>query len=221
MNDKQNENKKMTLRERLKNKRERAKIELLIYGIFFIGAVIFIRVSSNYTSNIKEPNTETESFIFSIKDNYEYNTQLTINDKTYEYYGKVLGNNSTINLTDDEQVKSYYLMNKKYYILEEENYILTTEEEVYPYIDYRHLNIENIKTYIKLSTKENNVYKLKISDIILNSDSKEYLTITIEEGDKNIVIDYTPLFKIIDSNTEKVLVNITYTNVDKILSLEE
>ena len=54
----------------------------------------------------------------------------------------------------------------------------------------------------------------------MNSDSEEYITIKIEEGDKNVVIDYTNLFKLTDENKEKVAVSITYSNIDNIISLE-
>jgi len=217
-----NEKKKLTLKERLKDKRERAKIELTIYGIFFIGIIIFARVIGGTTSNnIENNDEETPSFITTINDNYQYDIIVTKDEEKYHYYGKVLGNNSTINLTYEDKTNSYYLMNKKYYILEESNYILINEEEVYPYINYRYLNISTIKGYLQIAEKENNTYKVKISDLILNSESSEYITINIEEGDKNIIIDYTPLLKLADENISKVLVNITYSNIDNIISLEE
>lgn len=215
------ENKKLTLKEKLKDKRERAKIELIMYGIFFLFIIIFARVLGSTSNNIEDTNSISQSFISEVEDNYEYHTVVTINENTYEYYGKVLGNNATINLIEDGKTTSYYLMNKKYYILEGENYILSDKEEVYPYIDYHYLNIDNIKEYINLSVKENDTYKVKLSSIILNSQSEEYLTIYINEGDKNIVIDYTPLFKLTEENTNKVIVNITYNNIDNIISLEE
>lgn len=220
-NEDTNKKEKLTLKEKLKDKRERAKIELIAYGIFFIGVIIFARVLGGYTKNIDTNNLDTNSFINTIKDNYEYDIQITLNDSIYQYYGKVLGNNSTINLKVDNQINKYYLMNKKYYALEEENYILTDEETVYPYIDYRYLNIKNIMKYISIATKENKTYKIKLSDIILNNESEEYITIKVEEGDKNIIVDYTELFKITEKNIEKMVVNITYNNIGNIISLEE
>lgn len=218
----QSQKKKLTLKERLKDKREKAKLELMLYGIFFIGVIIFARVlggSSSYVANnISE---ENQSFIYSIEDNYEYDIIVTTNENTYEYYGKVLGNNSTINLVEENKTNSYYLMNKKYYVLEDNNYILTDEDEVYPYIDYRYLNISSIKEYVSLSTKENNTYKVKVADLLLNSESEDYVLINIEEGDKNIVIDYTPLLKETKENISQVVVNITYNNIGNIISLEE
>ena len=192
-NEQEKEKKKLTLKERLKDKRERAKLELIFYGIFFIGIIIFARVlGSTALSNIDD-NKETKSFIYSLNDNFEYDIKIALNDSIYEYYGKALGNNSTIKLNVEEKVNSYYLMNDKYYILEAGNYILTNEKEVYPYIDYRYLNINNIKEYINVGTKEDNTYKVKVSDLVLGSNSEEYITIDINEGDNTIVIDYAPL----------------------------
>ena len=89
------EKKKLTLRNRLKNKRERAKIELMAYGIFFIGVIIFARIIGTTTTNIQNNNSNNnnkESFIDLINDNYEYDIQIILNNDIYKYYGKVLGN---------------------------------------------------------------------------------------------------------------------------------
>lgn len=221
MKKEENIKEKLSLKERLKDKREKAKIELIFYGIFFVGVILFTKVLGSASSNIQNNTSETNSFITSIKDNYEYDIVVTLNDNMYHYYGRVLGNNSSINLKIDDEVRTYSLMNNKYYILEGENYILTDSEEVYPYIDYRYLHIELIKEYLKMATKENNTYTIKLKDILLNYESEENITINIEEGDKNIVIDYTNLLKINDENLEKVVVNITYNNINNIVSLEE
>ena len=115
MKNEDNKKKKLTLRERLKDKREKAKLELMLYGIFFIGVIIFSRVLSSGANNVDNTiNQNSESFVTLIEDNYEYDIKITMNDKIYEYYGKVLGNNSTINLKVEDNVNSYYLINKKY-----------------------------------------------------------------------------------------------------------
>ena len=47
------ETKKFNIKERWKDKRERAKIELMLYGIFFLAIIIFARISSSFSdSNI-------------------------------------------------------------------------------------------------------------------------------------------------------------------------
>lgn len=215
------EKNKKSFKERWSDKRERAKIELIAYGIFFLVVVIFVRAFGSTPSKIDSNIDTYNGFITSIEDNYEYNAIIAIDDRIYEYYGKVLGNNSTITLKTNDSEKSYYLMNNKYYLLEGDNYLITSEKEVYPYIDYYYLNIKNIKEYINLSTKENNIYKIKLSDIILNGPSDKYIELTINEGDKNIIINYTPLFQNINNNNSKIVVNITYNNINNIISLEE
>ena len=108
-------NKKLSLKDRLKDKRERAKIELMLYGIFFLGVIIFARVIGSSSSDIENNNNMSpSSFISLVEDNYEYDMLITINNNIYEYYGKVLGNNSTINLKVADEITNYYLMDKKY-----------------------------------------------------------------------------------------------------------
>ena len=222
MKNSENKKEKISLRERFKDKREKAKIELMFYGVFFVGVIIFARVLGSTSTNVQNNNDNTlNSFVYLIDDNYEYDIVLNMNDNVYYYYGKVLGNNSTINLKGDNMTKSYYLMNNKYYILENNNYILTDIDDVYPYIDYRYLNIKNIKEYLSVSTKENGTYIVQLKDILLNNQTEEYITIAVEEGDKNIVIDYTNLFKFTDESVNKLVVNITYNNINNIISLEE
>ena len=214
------EKKKLTLKEKLKDKRERAKLELLFYGIFFLAIIVFTRILSGY-NDIPKVN-DTKSFINEITDNYEYNIDINIDNNKYKYYGKRLGNNMSINKVIDNKYDYFYKMGNKYYILDTNgNYILTSVEDIYNYIDYRYLDISNIKEYIKLSTKDNNNYNIKVSDIILNSNNTNTITISIDELNNTITLDYTELFKIDNNNLNKEIVTIKYTNINKINSLEE
>lgn len=214
------EKKKLTLKEKLKDKRERAKLELLFYGIFFLAIIVFTRILSGYNDVPKV--TATKSFINEITDNYEYNIDINIDNNKYKYYGKRLGNNMSINKVIDNKYDYFYKMGNKYYILDTNgNYILTSVEDIYNYIDYRYLDISNIKEYIKLGTKDNNNYNIKVSDIILNSNNTNNITISIDELNNTITLDYTELFKIDNNNLNKEIVTIKYTNINKINSLEE
>lgn len=214
------EKKKLTLKEKLKDKRERAKLELLFYGIFFLAIIVFTRILSGY-NDVPKVN-DTKSFINEITDNYEYNIDINIDNNKYKYYGKRLGNNMSINKVIDNKYDYFYKMGNKYYILDNNgNYILTSVEDIYNYIDYRYLDISNIKEYIKLSTKDNNNYNIKVSDIILNSNNTNNITISIDESNNTITLDYTELFKIDNNNLNKEIVTIKYTNINKINSLEE
>ena len=42
------DNKKINLKEKWNDKRERAKIELILYAIFFISVIIFVRVGKYF-----------------------------------------------------------------------------------------------------------------------------------------------------------------------------
>lgn len=215
------EKKKLTLKEKLKDKRERAKLELLFYGIFFLAIIVFTRILSGYNDVPKV--TATKSFINEITDNYEYNIDINIDNNKYKYYGKRLGNNMSINKVIDNKYDYFYKMGNKYYILDNNgNYILTSVEDIYNYIDYRYLDISNIKEYIKLGTKDNNNYNIKVSDLILNNNNNtNTITISIDELNNTITLDYTELFKIDNNNLNKEIVTIKYTNINKINSLEE
>lgn len=220
--EEKNAKKKLSLKERWKDKRERAKIELMLYGIFFLVIIIFARISSSMSTNIPKDNDINNTFIDEVTDNYQYDIDITIDNNKYKYSGKKLGNNMSITRIVGTKEEYFYQMNDKYYILDTKgNYILTTAEDIYPYIEYRYLNINNIKQFIKLGTKNDTVYSVKVSDIVLNNNSADTITLTVNEEDKNIQIDYTNLFKIDNSNINKAEVNIKYSNINSINSLEE
>ena len=223
MKNKKNKLNISKLKEMWKEKKGRAKIELSLYLIFFIVIVVFTRVSSSSINNIESNNSEVvSSFINEIKDNYEYDMNITINNDTYNYIGTVLGNNSSIEIKSNDIDKYYYIMNNKYYELDDNgNYILTTINEVYPYINYNYVNINNIKNFINNSVKEDNIYRIKISDIILNNTSNDNITFIVNEENKSINIDYTDLLKIDNDNVNNATLNITFSNINNIISLEK
>lgn len=214
-----NNKKKLTLKEKLKDKREKAKLELILYGIFFLGLIIFLRIG-NMRSTHNEVNNNDNIFISQITDNYEYNINITINDIVYNYTGKVLGYNEVI--TNNNNNEHYYKKKDIYYKLDsDKGYILTNKKDIYNIIDYDYLDINNIKEYIKLSTREDNIYKVKVSDINLSNTKEDYITIKIDNINNTIDIDYTNLFKEKDNTISNYLVSISYSNIDKIISLAQ
>lgn len=221
MKDNKNiDNKKFNLKEKWNDKRERAKIELILYTIFFIGVIIFVRVGNNISNN--NINTSDNLFISQINDNYSYDIKININDNNYEYIGKVLGYNSTIEKKDSNTDEYFYKKNDKYYKLDQDNgYVLSNKNDIYDVINYDYMDINNIKEYIKTSNNDNGIYKVKISDIILNSNSLDYITIKLDNINNTIEIDYTNLLRINDNNITKAIVTITYSDINKLNSLEE
>lgn len=220
--NKKEEKKKLNLKERWKDKRERAKIELMLYGIFFLAIIIFARISSSFSSSNIPKDNDVKSFINDITDNYQYDIDITIDNNNYKYYGSKLGHNMDITRVIDNKEDYFYQMNDKYYILDTKgNYILTNDSDIFPYIECRYLDINNIKEYIKLATYNDNIYSVKVSDIVLNSNSSDVITIKVDEDNKNIIIDYTNLFKIDNDNLTKEEVSIKYSNINNINSLEK
>lgn len=218
---KDNNKKKLSLKERWKDKRERAKIELMLYGIFFLIIIIFARISNSMSNNIPKEE-DNKIFISEITDNYSYDIDITIDNDNYKYYGKVLGHNMNIHKVVDTEDEYFYKMNNKYYILDDNgNYILTNDKEIFSYIDYRYLDINTIKEYIKMGTLNNNIYTIKVSDILLNNNSNDVITITVDDINKELVIDYTNLFKVNNNNLYKELVRIKYSNINSISSLDK
>ena len=218
---KDNNNKKLSLKERWKDKRERAKIELMLYGIFFLIIIIFARISNSMSNNIPKEE-DNKIFISEITDNYSYDIDITIDNDNYKYYGKVLGHNMNIHKVVDTEDEYFYKMNNKYYILDDNgNYILTNDKEIFSYIDYRYLDINTIKEYIKMGTLNSNIYTIKVSDILLNNNSNDVITITVDDINKELIIDYTNLFKVNNNSLYKELVRIKYSNINSISSLDK
>ncbi len=218
---KDNNKKKFSLKERWKDKRERAKIELMLYGIFFLIIIIFARISNSMSNNIPKEE-DNKIFISEITDNYSYDIDITIDNDNYKYYGKVLGHNMNIHKVVDTEDEYFYKMNNKYYILDDNgNYILTNDKEIFSYIDYRYLDINTIKEYIKMGTLNSNIYTIKVSDILLNNNSNDVITITVDDINKELIIDYTNLFKVNNNSLYKELVRIKYSNINSISSLDK
>lgn len=218
---KDNNKKKLSLKERWKDKRERAKIELMLYGIFFLIIIIFARISNSMSNNIPKEE-DNKIFISEITDNYSYDIDITIDNDNYKYYGKVLGHNMNIHKVVDTEDEYFYKMNNKYYILDDNgNYILTNDKEIFSYIDYRYLDINTIKEYIKMGTLNSNIYTIKVSDILLNNNSNDVITITVDDINKELIIDYTNLFKVNNNSLYKELVRIKFSNINSISSLDK
>lgn len=221
--EKPQENKKLNLKEMWNDKRGKAKIKLALYGIFFILVLIFCQITSHQVAKKEASTPVNQSFLSSINDNYEYDINIIMNDNTYIYHGKRLGNNEIIERLSGSEKKNYYFKDNNYYELDDNgNYTLTTTEEVYPYINYRYTDISFIKKLLNMSTKENNSYKLALNKVVLNNnDIDKYVTIELGEESKLIMADYTELFKLEDEKTNKVLVTISFDKINEILSLEE
>ena len=116
----------------------------------------------------------------------------------------------------EDNITNYYMENNDYYVYSDEGYILSNIDEVYNIINYNYLNISNIKEYINKGVKDGNTYLIKVSNINLDSTSKEYVTIEINNNEDNIelIMDYTNLLK--DNDITSCKIKYVFTDINKI-----
>lgn len=213
------------LKDKWGDPKEKAKIQLILFLIFIVFAVIFTRLTTNYSDDnyvnqigniINNPEIEIDS----IDNNYNYN--ITINmetndgNKTISYGGIRYNNKMIISKKIEDNITNYYMENNDYYVYSDEGYILSNIDEVYNIINYNYLNISNIKEYINKGVKDGNTYLIKVSNINLDSTSKEYVTIEINNNEDNIelIMDYTNLLK--DNDITSCKIKYIFTDINKI-----
>lgn len=194
--------------------RFRAKIKLLLYGLFII-LVTMYAVSLKEGSKDNNPETVpvTESnYQISIPDNYSYFINITIDGKEYTYSGEKHLTEKTIIKMSDNITTNYILRDDNYYVQDNNLYVKTTKEEVYDIISYNYVDLNNINIYLKQAIKDNNQYKVYLRDIILDAETEEYFIISI--NDDIINIDYTPLMKRNSPDIESYKVSIQINEIE-------
>ena len=213
------------LKDKWGEPREKAKIQLILFLIFIVFAVIFTKLTTNYDNNnyINEignivNNSDIE--IDSINNNYNYSITIemetSIGNKTISYGGIRYNNKMIISKKVDDIITNYYMENNDYYVYSDKEYILSSVDEVYDVINYNYLNISNIKEYINKGVKDENTYLIKVSNINLDSASKEYITIEVNnnENDVELIMDYTNLLQ--DSDIISCKIKYVFSDINKI-----
>lgn len=212
----------------------KAKVELMGYGVFILVIIVFANISAlknnHFKNTINEIQNDDNEQIYeevekdininieSINDNYEYKINLNYNDEEIIYTGKRYKDDTLIINGDNK----YYKLDNKYY---KDNEIIDASS-IYK-IDSDYLEYEYIKKYLKnaqldhkteySSGKKEYLYNLEVKNIIRTIASNDIIEIKvgIEEEKINITIDYSNLYKNLNKN-DKVIVNIEYTNINKI-----
>lgn len=195
----------------------RAKIQLLLYGVFIIGVAIYAATLNNHApiSNNIDINPNTDNFdeqVIKIPDKYNYIIDIVIDDIKYQYSGTKESTKTTIIKTKDNITTNYMYQSNEYYLEDDGNYIKTTKDEVYDIINYNYININTINEYLNKATKRENQYLVYLKDIILGNDSDEYFTIIV--NDNNIDVDYTPLMKQFNNNVVNYKVTIQINEIE-------
>ena len=222
------------MKEYLKDPKNSAKFQLLIYGILVVIVIIFIRVnnmlSKDEINNNKENVANTSSDLLddskdnlvlsNIKDNYEYEINMEIKtiDKGHNitYSGIKQNNEELISKIKDNIEEYFYVSNEIYSKITNGHYEKVNKEYVYDDINPYYLEIDNIYNYIEKAIEDDNNYLIRVDKIINDSDSNEYIVIEDCSEDSKVVlnINYTNLLK--DDNIISFNVKYTITNIGKI-----
>ena len=237
--NKETKDEKLSFREKMKDKRYSAKVQLIGYGIFIILVLIYASIStrkynnpSNNTNNKSNDNSQVENIeekklLDTIKDNYHYEVNLSITEeetKDYIFTGDRYNDIVSINYNNN----IFYSKDNEYYAKQEDNYVITDKKTVYGDIDNNYLELNNIINYIKKSKLDrtteyssgeiDSVYYLYLKDIIPNYMEEDYIEITVNEKEDilSINIDYSNFMNYKDKKIKKYIVNAKYNNINKI-----
>ena len=200
------------------DKKFRAKIKLLLYGIFLVIVIIYVTSLKNEPIPIDDVNDlnneiREENKVITIPEKYNYLIKIEIDDKNYTYSGEKNLEQENIVKTSDDIRSNYIFKNNEYYVKDGELYIKTTKEEVYDAVNYNYINLETINSYLsKAENNNSNQYLVYLKDIILGQDTNEYFTISVDEN--KISIDYTPLMKQFNPDIKKYKVNIQINEIE-------
>lgn len=225
-NNKQKKNRLKDIKEFLSDKKNKAIVKLIIYLIFFIFVIIYIRVmnykANNYTKKIDPdeiielPKTVTNK-VSLLKDakNYKFRYEVNvINDNINTNYiidGKRYNDKYYFSITDNEISTNYYYESNsnKLYLIKDE---IKEEINSNNIIDLSLYKINNIYNYLYNATYN---YKQENADgnVLINSSlpiSKFYELNKIDRiVAENIIIETTE-----NDDTVKVALNTSNVDID-------
>ncbi len=225
-NNKQKKNRLKDIKEFLSDKKNKAIVKLIIYLIFFIFVIIYIRVmnyrANNYTKKIDPdeiielPKTITNK-VSLLKDakNYKFRYEVNVIDDNvntnYIIDGKRYNDKYYFSITDNEISTNYYYEsnNNKLYLIKDE---IKEEISSNNIMDLSLYKINNIYNYLYNATYN---YKQENADgnVLINSSlpiSKFYELNKIDRiVAENIIIETTE-----NDDTVKVALNTSNVDID-------
>ena len=177
------------------DKKFNSKVQICLYLLFFIIVAIYATAGT--------PNINNDA---PLKNTYNYQMNININDKIYNYSGTKNEDEIIINKTVDDLTTKYIYKDNQYFQNENNTYVSVDEKEIYEMIEFSYLSINTIDKYLKLSTPRENDNIVYLYDIIVGNNSEEYITIESKEG--YYKVDYTQLMKLFKSDIEKAIIEI-------------
>lgn len=199
--------------------RFQTKIKLALYTLFVVVVAIFATTNRSTTpenqlekpyNNVDDSKNQNELPKIEIPEEYLYTINVVINDKEYHYTGEKSKESESITKEVDGTKTNYIYKNNSYYKEQNGTYILSKKEDVYDIVNYDYINLEMINEYLTKAVKKDNTYYVYLKDIILGSQSEEYITITTEQN--TIDIDYTKLVNELGQSINTYLVKFEIQN---------
>lgn len=250
MKKERKEKKDLSFLEKFKSdKKYKAKVELVGYGVFILILVLYLNIASagsssvNYQDSINDEKTNNTTdektasseidILFNNDINYEYEVNLSFKTKEEEeknliYKGKKYSDEMIIEKNFNEDVVTYYKLGKEYYNTSME---LLSVNDIYDNISYEYIELDSVLSNLKLASldhitdyssgKKEYVYHLSIRDI-LNKDTgdlKIEYSVEIDNDIFDIKVDYSNLYKELDSDIISLEVEYIYKNINKIEEL--
>lgn len=242
---KKNENEKenLSFREKMKDKKYSAKVQLIGYGVFIIIVIIYANISSrnydyNYANKVEPSKSESttsgviedKKLLDVIDKNYEYQISIEIvnqNDNTSKYLYRGSRYEDILKIIPDNG-NTFYLKNNEYYEEKDGVYQLISESDIYGDIENKYIDLEEILNYLKKATLDHttnyssgeiiSTYYLYLKDILPNYYEEKYIEFNVTDKDNtlSISIDYSNLMNYKDNEIKNYKVEAIYNNIDKV-----
>lgn len=205
------------------DKKYRAKINLIGYGIFVVIVIIYavlgnrdnIQSMMNEYKDINPLQEDTNvsdnnSLNIILFDKYAYDIVVKINDIDYNYSGEYKNNVLTIN---KDNVEEYIYKDNNYYIKDSNE--LIEKNKIYDVVVDEFIDINIINEYLRKATYDGNNYCVYLKDIILGNNGNKYIVINYSNNlnEIKIEIDYTNLFSYFNKDIEKYMVLMKYNKI--------
>ena len=124
------------------DKKFRAKIKLLLYGVFLVIVIIYATSLDNKQLPVENETIdiiEEKKDTITIPTKYKYITEVEIDNDKYTYSGEKNDEQLTISKTNNDKTTDYIFKDNEYYVKEGELYIKTTKDEVYDIVNYNYI----------------------------------------------------------------------------------
>lgn len=206
----------------------KAKIQLIVGGLFILVLVIWINVSnaiySNDNSNLIDlinnevennnvVSTNDNSFVNKLKvNNYSYKLEINMDkEKKHDsiiYDGKIFNTSSYVSKTYNNVIEEYYIDKNNYYLKENNKFVLVNSNRYYSFVSNTFMELNTIINYINAG---NLVSREEKDNLVISNYSIKLSEITLNNGDEYIEIKVTE-----DNNQDSIELNVNYTNLYKI-----